>query len=93
MIPPSTNFSFHYGKTYNHMLWKSVKCDCCVFECCDRPYPGIVSTSKNISGLLVSERPHLQNKIYFMEYIINYLRDAHVAAAFVVANVCDNVRL
>ena len=29
LIPPSTNFSFHYGKTYNHMLWKSMKSDCC----------------------------------------------------------------
>ena len=28
------------------MLWKSVKCDCCVFGCWDRPYPGIVSAHK-----------------------------------------------
>ena len=55
------------------MLWKSVKCDCCVFGCSDRPYPDIVSTNKKyfcVASIL--KTTFAKQNIYFIEYRINY---------------------
>ena len=55
------------------MLWKSVKCDCCVFGCSDRPYPDIVSTNKKyfcVASIL--KTTFAKKNIYFIEYRINY---------------------
>ena len=66
------NFSFHYGKTYKHMLWKSVKCDCCVFECRDNPYPGIISTPKKYFWVASIQNTTYCNKKYIL-YGISYI--------------------
>ena len=69
------------------MLWKSVKCDCCVFECRDRLYPGIVRTKKKYFWVASVRKITFATKfIYIIEYLIGYehlyLRDAGVASGF-----------
>ena len=55
------------------MLWKSVKCDCCVFECRDSPYLGIVSTLKKYFWVASIQNTTFATKyIYFMEYLKYY---------------------
>ena len=55
------------------MLWKLVKCDCCVFGCRDRLYPGNVSTPKKyfyVASIIKTTFAKKNN--FFMEYLINY---------------------
>ena len=54
------------------MLWKLVKCDCCVFECRDRLYPRIVSKPKKYFYVASIMKTTFAPKIFFIEYLINY---------------------
>ena len=69
------------------MLWESVKCECCVLECWDRPYPGTVSTQKKYFWVASIRKTTFATKsIYIMEYLIYYehlyLRDTRVVSGF-----------